>query len=85
MNEQITSRATCRLIHVLKRLEGEEDVNIRTIGGFQFNIEGRLARVEDKLALGTSVEVFTPGSDDPFDLNNITINLCAITSVGQDD
>lgn len=83
MSEETVARdSTCRLIHILKRLEGEEDVNIRTVGGFQFELE-RLVRVEDKLALGSDVEVELPGGDD-IELGNITINLCAITSVGQD-
>ncbi len=73
---------TCHLIHILRRLEGEEDVNIRTVGGFQFEL-GRLVRVEDRLALGSEVEVDLPGGDE-ICLGNITINLCAITSVGQD-
>lgn len=81
-DETVARDSTCRLIHILKRLEGEEDVNIRTVGGFQFEL-GRLVRVEDRLALGSDVEVALPGGDE-IDLGNITINLCAITSVGQD-
>jgi hypothetical protein len=81
-DEAVARDSTCRLIHILKRLEGEEDVNIRTVGGFQFEL-GRLVRVEDKLALGSDVEVDLPGGDE-IDLGNVTINLCAITSVGQD-
>jgi hypothetical protein len=81
-DEPVARDITCRLIHILKRLEGEEDVNIRTVGGFQFELE-RLVRVEDKLALGSDVEVELPGGDE-IDLGNITINLCAVTSVGED-
>lgn len=84
MTEQVASRDTlCRLIHILRRFEGENDINIRTVGGFQFEA-GRLARVDDRLALLTDVDVFPPGSDDCFHLTNVTVNLCAITSVGQD-
>jgi len=81
-DETVARDFTCRLIHILRRLEGEEDVNIRTVGGFQFELD-RLVRVEDRLALGSDVEVDLPGGDE-IDLGNITINLCAITSVGQD-
>ncbi|SMC55801.1 hypothetical protein [Sporomusa malonica] len=85
MSEDLVSRDfNCCLIHILKRLQGEKDVNIRTVGGFQFEAEGRLARVEDGLALATDVKVFTPGSDEAFRFGNVTINLCAITSVGED-
>ncbi|MCX7781739.1 MAG: hypothetical protein N2491_12680 [Negativicutes bacterium] len=73
----------CKLIHILKRLQGEEDVIMRTIGGFQFD-EGRLVRVEDCFAVATDVEVRLPGGDS-VDVNNITINLCALTSVAVDD
>lgn len=86
MSDEFVSRdTTCRLIHILKRLQGERDINIRTVGGFQFEAEGRLARVDDGLALLTDVEVLTPGSDDEFHFSNVTVNLCAITSVGEDD
>ncbi len=81
-DEMVARDSFCRLIHILKRLEGEEDVNIRTVGGFQFELE-RLVRIEDRLALGSDVEVDLPGGNE-IDLGNITINLCAITSVGQD-
>jgi len=81
-DETVARDFTCRLIHILRRLEGEEDVNLRTVGGFQFEVD-RLVRVEDRLALGSDVEVDLPGGDE-IDLGNITINLCAITSVGQD-
>ncbi|HWR08715.1 hypothetical protein [Sporomusa sp.] len=86
MSEELVSRdSTCRLIRILKRLQGEKDINIRTVGGFQFDAEGRIARVEDGLVLATDVEVFTPGNEEAFHLTNVTINLCAITSVGEDD
>lgn len=78
-----TRDITCRLIRIIKRLQGEEDVIMRTVGGFQFD-EGRLVRVEDHLATATDVTVFLPGGDE-IDLNNVTINLCALTSVGVDD
>jgi hypothetical protein len=84
VSEELSSRSNiCHLIHILKRLEGEEDVNIRTVGGFQFEAEGRLARVDDGLALLTGVDVDLPGSAEDIRLSNVTINLCAITSVGQ--
>jgi hypothetical protein len=84
MTEELIDRsARCRLIHILKRLQGEEDVIMRTVGGFQFD-EGRLVRVDDCLALATDVEVFLPGGDS-IDLGNLTVNVCAITSVGVDD
>ncbi|WP_378954922.1 hypothetical protein [Pelosinus sp. sgz500959] len=86
MSDQIVSRENMRhLVRILKRLEGEREINIRTVGGFQFEAEGRLARVDDGLVLATDVEVFTPGSDEAICFTNITINLCAITSVGEDD
>jgi len=86
VSDQIVSRdTTCRLIRILKRLQGQRDINIRTVGGFQFEAEGRLARVDDGLALATDVAVYTPGSDEAFHLSNITINLCAVSSVGEDD
>lgn len=81
-NEVVDRDFTCRLIRILKRLQGEEDVNIRTVGGFQFEL-GRLVRVEDSLAVGSDVEVDLPGGDE-IHLGNITINLCAVTSVGED-
>jgi len=84
MTEELVERnSRCKLIHILKRLQGEEDVIMRTVGGFQFD-EGRLVRVEDKLAVATDVEVFLPGGD-TIDLGNITVNLCAVFSVGVDD
>lgn len=83
MSDELASRSSCRLIRILKKLEGEEGVNIRTLGEFQFEAEGRLARVEDRLALATGVVVFCPGGENVL-LSNVTINLCAITSVGQD-
>lgn len=79
---EVSRANVCHLIHILKRLEGEQDVNIRTVGGFQFEAEGRLARVEDGLALITGAEIDLPG-DLEITLSNVTINLCAITSVGQ--
>lgn len=86
MTDELASRdTTCRLIRILKRFEGEEEINIRTVGGFQFEAEGRLARVDDRLALLTGVAVYTPGSAEAFHLSNVTVNTCAITSVGQDD
>ncbi|BBB92737.1 MAG TPA: hypothetical protein PKA28_03085 [Methylomusa anaerophila] len=82
--EETTSRdAICKLTRILRRLQGEEDVNIRTVGGFEFE-GGRLVRVEDGLVVLTDVEVDLPGGDE-IDLGNVTINLCAITSVGIDD
>lgn len=84
MSDELVNRDfNCRLLHVIRRLEGEEGVNVRTVGQFQFNAEGRLARVEDRLALLTDVAVFPPGFDYSFQLSNVTINLCAITSIGQ--
>ncbi len=86
MTDELVSRdATCRLIHILRRFQGERDINIRTVGGFQFEAEGRLSNVDDNLALLTDVEVLTPGCDEEFHLTNATINLCAVTSVGEDD
>lgn len=83
MSDELAARdSICRLICILRRLEGEENINIRTVGGFQFEL-GRLVRVEDKLALGTNVEVDLPGGDE-ICVGNITINLCAVTSVGED-
>ena len=84
MTEELVDRnARCKLIHILKRLQGEEDVVMRTVGGFQFD-EGRLVRVEDNLASATDVDVRLPGGGS-IDLGNVTINLCAIVSVGVDD
>ncbi|KYZ77177.1 hypothetical protein AXX12_03325 [Anaerosporomusa subterranea] len=84
MTEELVDRnARCKLIHILKRLQGEEDVILRTVGGFQFDT-GRLVRVEDNLASATDVEVHLPGGDS-IDLGNVTVNLCAVTSVGVDD
>jgi hypothetical protein len=81
-DELVSRDGTCRLIHILRRLEGEENINIRTVGGFQFEL-GRLVRVDDRLAVGTNAEVDLPGGDE-IDVSNITINLCAVTSVGED-
>ena len=86
MSDEFVSRDIgCRLIHILKRLQGEKDVIIRTVGDFQFRAEGRLARVEDRLALLTDVLVYTSGSAYPFRLSNVTVNLCAVTSVSEFD
>jgi len=82
-DEFVNRDFNCRLLQVLRRLEGEEGVTVRTVGQFQFNAEGRLARVEDRLALLTDVAVFPPGLDYSFRLSNVTINICAITSIGQ--
>lgn len=84
MTEELVDRnVRCKLIHILKRLQGEEDVILRTVGGFQFDT-GRLVRVEDNLAFATDVDVRLPGGDS-IELGNITINLCALVSVGIDD
>jgi hypothetical protein len=83
MTEELVDRnARCKLIHILKRLQGQEDVVLRTVGGFQFDA-GRLIRVEDSLVSATDVEVQLPGGDS-IDLGNVTINLCAVFSVGVD-
>lgn len=84
MTEEVVDRnAKCKLIHILKRLQGEDNVIMRTVGGFQFD-EGRLVRVEDNLASATDVDVRLPGGGS-VDLGNVTINLCALVSVGVDD
>jgi hypothetical protein len=84
MTEELVDRSgRCRLIHILRRFQGEEDVIVRTVGGFQFDT-GRLVRVEDCLAAGTDVEVRLPGGES-LELGNVTINLCAITSVSIDN
>lgn len=84
MTEELVDRnARCKLIHILRRLQGEEDVILRTVGGFQFDA-GRLVRVEDNLASATDVDVRLPGGDS-IELGNVTVNLCAVFSVGVDD
>lgn len=84
MTEELIDRSSrCKLIHILKRLQGEEDVIMRTVGGFQFD-EGRLVRVEDNMAVATDVDVHLPGGGS-IDLGNLTVNLCALTSVSVDD
>lgn len=84
MSDQLNSRSSCRLLHILRRLEGEQGVNIRTVGGFQFDAVGRLARVEDRLALISGAVIFAPGGNPTeISLTNVTINLNAIDSVGQ--
>lgn len=83
MTEEVVERnARCNIIHVLKRLQGEQDVIVRTVGLFQFDL-GRLVRVEDCMVVGTDVEVYLP-SGDTIEVGNVTINLCAITSIGID-
>ena len=84
MTEELVERnARCKLIHILRRLQGEEDVIMRTVGGFQFD-QGRLVRVEDHMATASDVEVHLPGGNS-ICLGNVTINLCSIFSVGVDD
>ena len=80
--EVVERNARSCLAHILKRLQGEEDVIIRTVGFFQFDL-GRLVRVEDCLVVGTDVDAHLPGGD-TIELGNLTINLCAITSVAID-
>lgn len=81
MTEELVERSSrCKLFHILKRFQGEDDVVLRTVGGFQFEL-GRLVRVDDGMAIGTDVDVFLPGGGE-IDLGNITINLCAVFSVG---
>ncbi|MDU4961423.1 MAG: hypothetical protein E6X17_12305 [Sporomusaceae bacterium] len=83
MTEEVVERnARCQLIHTLKRLQGQENVVLRTVGGFQFDA-GRIIRICDNLASATDVEVQLPGGDS-IALGNITINLCALYAVGVD-
>lgn len=85
MDDQIVEQrdSSCELIRLLRRLEGEEAVILRTIGGFQFD-GGRLVRVDDWLADATDVDVRFPGGAS-IGFSNITVNLCALISIGVDD
>ena len=80
--EAVERNARCKLIHILKRLQGQENIVLRTIGGFQYDA-GRLIRVGDNLASATDVEVQLPGGDS-IDLGNVTVNLCSLFTVGVD-
>ncbi|SDD98665.1 hypothetical protein [Sporomusa acidovorans] len=64
--------------------QGQQGVNIRTWGGFQFTC-GRLMDIDDCLATLTDVSVVIPGSPECFELNFVTVNLSWLTSFGISD
>lgn len=71
-------------IHQLEFFQGQNGVNIRTWGGFQFTC-GRLMDIDDCLATLTDVSVVLPGSPECFRLNFVTVNLSLLTSFGISD
>ncbi len=84
MSEELVERTESRqLFCLLKRFVGDEDVSLKTLGGFAFI--GRLISVNDNLAFLTDVKVFSPGLPFRFCLNSVTVNLETLTAVGIGD
>lgn len=82
MTEELEVREEShKLIHILKSLRNTI-INVRVLGQWMFT--GRLAKLECELAVLTDVTVTTAGglTLSVFEVNRVTINLEAITSVG---